>query len=105
MTRPDNPKAGARPINPETVGLPVRSFLYTLDQVAYLLNLSLDNVQKSGKVYYAGRSTGAKSPDRMMARDIAGPNESPDWRIAEQELLRWMKRKGYKVYERAWITE
>lgn len=106
MTRADNPAKGARPQNPEAVGLPVRTFLYTLDQIAYMLSLSEDRVRNSGMVHYYGRSTGSKSPDRMMARNIASSQtEPPDWRVAEQELIRWMKRKGFKIYNRSWVTE
>lgn len=105
MTRANQHSDGARPSDPQKVGLPIRPFLYTLDQVAYLLSLTEERVRKSGMVYYQGRSTGAKTPDRMMARDIASESQSPDWRVAEQELIRWMRRKGYKIYERTWVTE
>ena len=105
MTRADQPANGARPHAPEDVGLPVRAFLYTLDQIAYMLSVSEDRVRNSGMVHYQGRSVGAKKPDRMMARDIAGPNESPDWRVAEQEFIRWMKRKGFRIYQRAWVKD
>lgn len=105
MTRADQHADGARPADPAKVGLPVRSFLYTLDQIAYLLSMSEDRVQTSGMVYYHGRSVGAKGPDRMMARNISAPDRVPEWRVAEQELIRWMRRKGYKIYERKWVTE
>jgi hypothetical protein len=40
----------------------------------------------------------------MIARNIALVDERPVWRIAEQELLRWLQVKGFKMYRGRWIT-
>lgn len=83
------------------MGIPVRVFLFTLDQVATMVNVTLQQF-KLKYVHYAGRSTGVKPPDRMLARNIAPDGERPEWRIAERELIRWCKTKGFKLYERGW---
>lgn len=91
------------PVTRERVGLPVRPFLFTLDQIATLLNVELKNL-KSTKIFFEGRSTGATSVHLMIARNIAAPNETPDWRVAERELVRWMKLKRFRVYEVGVVT-
>lgn len=87
------------PANPESVGLPARVFLYTIDQLCVMLNVSEEQIKKS-YLWYEGRSTGTKRRDLMVARNIAKPENTPDWRITEREFIRWMKFKGFKHYER-----
>lgn len=84
------------------VGLPTRPFLYTLDQISVLLDLSINTIQSS-YVHFEGRSIGVAARDLIIARNIAPPEKTPDWRIAEQEFLRWLKRKGFKYYDRGFI--
>lgn len=92
----ENTHDGAR-----SVGLPARPFLYTIDQLAVILELREASI-KQNYLYYEGRSIGVKSPDLLEAKDIAPPGAQwPDWRVAERELIRWMKRKGFRFYERA----
>lgn len=99
--RGQNPHVPARP---ESVGLPPRPFLYTLDQISTILNVDLNTV-KVKYIYYEGRSTGRKSVRLLEARNIE-PNrhEKPDWRVAERELIRWMKVMGFKYYDSGVIT-
>lgn len=85
----------------EAVGLPNRPFLYTLDQIAILLELRLDTLRK-GYIYFDGRSIG-NGVDKMMARNIAPEGEPPEWRVAETELVRWLKKKRFRFYERGWL--
>ncbi len=91
----ENIHPGAR-----SVGLPPRPFLYTLDQIATLLDVTQKMVELH-YIFWDGRSVGMVDKNKMMARNIAPANERPDWRVAERELVRWMKRKGFRFYERS----
>lgn len=82
------------------VGLPPNVFLYTLDQVATILSLSVEEFKNKGYVFYEGRSTYIKKNAQMSARNIApNPTDAPVWRILDSELVRWMKLKGFRYYE------
>lgn len=82
----------------ERVGLPLRPFLWTLDQIATIINLELRTIQIH-YVYYDNRSTGPKSRSQLMARNIAPPGKDAEWRVAHDELIRWLKTKGFRFYE------
>lgn len=84
-----------------SVGLPVRPFLYTLDQIAMLLVVTQDALERS-YLHFDGRHPGARPIDKMLCRNIAPVTEPPDWRVAERELIRWMRRAGFRVYERGY---
>lgn len=99
-------RRGLLPPSPESIektGLPPRPFLYTIDQISVLLNLE-EQTLRSSLLHYEGRSIGFASRDHLLARNIAMPDATPDWRVAERELIRWMKRKGFKYYERGMVT-
>lgn len=100
--KPNETARGARQPDPQSVGLPVRVFLYTLDQIAMMLSLDEGYMTSRGMIHYHGRSTGAPSPDQMQAKNIMPMNERPDWRVAETELIRYCKRRGIKIYSRGW---
>lgn len=85
------------------IGLPPRPFLYTLDQISTLTDLSIQSLSAS-HMYFEGRTTGLKHRDQMHARNIAATGEKPDWRVAENELKRWFRLKGFKFYERSGLT-
>lgn len=92
------------PASPAKVGLPPRPFLYTLDQIAVILNVETTAVEKQ-YVYYDGRSTGIMSTRLLLARNICPDRTArPDWRVAERELIRWMKVMGFKYYDRGVVT-
>lgn len=82
--------------SPQSVGLPVVTFLYTLDQIASMLGMQVEYFISS-YVYFHLRSTGPKRPDEMLARNIARPEMPPDWRIPQAEFVRWLRFKGMKV--------
>jgi hypothetical protein len=86
------------PVRGEAVGLPPRPFLYTLDQLAVILDLT--ETALAHHVYFEGRNTGVRRKDLMLARNIAPATEKPEWRVAEREFVRWMRTKGFKAYER-----
>jgi hypothetical protein len=96
--------AGANlPAGREAIGLPPRPFLYTLDQISVLLDLS-ETAIKQTHIYFEGRSTGVRRKDLMIARNIAPATEKPEWRVAERELIRWFRHKGFRFYERSTFT-
>jgi hypothetical protein len=87
--------------NPQAFGLPPRVFLYTPDQLATMLSTSEAYVR--GKMmFYDGRSPGRQPKDKFLARNIAPTGQTPEWRVAEQELMRWLRYKRYRLYESAW---
>lgn len=85
---------------PKKFGLPVRSFLYTLDQIATMVQVQIKHL-KSTYIHFEERSVGFRPPGKISARNIAPNGESPDWRVAEEEFVRWLRYKGFKVYNRA----
>lgn len=87
-------------LDAEGVGLPIRPFLYTLDQIATML--AMTEVRLRDHVHFEGRAPGARPPDKMVARNIAQVDQPPEWRVAERELLRWLRRRGFRFYERGW---
>lgn len=86
-----------------TPELPPRPFLYTLDQISALINVDLKYL-KGRYIYYANRSLGPHYPDLILARDIAPLGVSTDWRVAEQEFARWLRKKGWRLHQRGWVT-
>lgn len=95
-----NPRrvGGSQPKQNEKVGLPYRPFLFTLDQISSLLQLKVETLSQH-YIYFEGRSIGVRKLDKMLARNIAPSDQKPEYRVAERELLRWMRRKGFKHYE------
>lgn len=85
------------------VGLPVREFMYTIDQIAYLLAVT-ENHLKRHLLHFEGRSVGACPKDKILAVDIS-PDDAPrpEWRVAERHLKRWMRYKGWKIYEHGYL--
>lgn len=83
----------------EDYGLPPRLFLYTLDQLASIVNVPIKEFQRK-YIHYDGRAVGARPFEKIMARNIAPKGEPPDWRVVETEFVRWMRFKGFKVYVR-----
>lgn len=86
------------------VGLPPKPFLYTIDQISFLLDVTEVYIKRA-LLHYEGRSVGVAPRDRMVARNIAPEGEKPEWRVAERELTRWMRLKGFKYYERGYFHE
>ena len=89
--------------SPEKVGIPVRLFLFTLDQISTMLAVDEDRL-KRGYLFYEGRSVGVRPPDKILARNIAPAGEKPEWRVAEKELVRWARSRGFRIYDRGWST-
>lgn len=86
------------PSGANKIGLPPRVFLYTLDQLGVMLDLAPRQLTAQ-YIYFEGRSIGARHKFFMVARNIAPPNEKPEWRVTEREFVRWMRHKGFRYYE------
>jgi hypothetical protein len=83
-----------------TLGLPPTPFMYTLDQLAHILQLSVDHLGKR-HLYFKGRSMGQQKRHEMLAVNLAAPGDPPDWRVADHEFVEWCSRKGFTVVD-AW---
>jgi hypothetical protein len=92
------------PADPEKLGLPARPFLWTLDQISVIIDLPLNQLKAGGTIHFEGRSLSTAARGQMIARNIAPPDQTPDWRVAERELIRWLRVKGYKFYDRGSVT-
>lgn len=79
-------------------GLPLRSFLYTIDQICDLLGLPIaEATQPRNKwIYYYGINAGLSHRGKLQAHNI-GPAHSPDWRVSEDDLVRWLESRGWNV--------
>jgi hypothetical protein len=89
-----------RPDSPESVGLPMTPFMYHLDQVATMLNKTTADLIDT-HIFFLGRSYGRQHPRKIKAVNIAvNPEDIPEWRVTEGELVRWLKLLGVKVYSR-----
>ena len=92
----------ALPPGRDSVGLPARVFLYTIDQISVMIDVSTETLMdpNAGYLFFEGRSIGSKLNRLLLARNIAPSNEKPDWRVTEREFIRWMKLKGFRYYDR-----
>lgn len=86
------------------VELPERLFLFTVDQISFMLEVSEQQIYDN-YLFYEGRSVGVRPKDKMLARDISPPNApKPDWRITDREFTRWMRLKGFRFHTRGYVT-
>lgn len=85
--------------NARSVGFPVRPFLFTLDQVAGMLMLEQGELENK-YIYFRGRSQGRllANDDRIKAVNIAPSGDAPEWRVSEEDLIRWCKKKDIVAY-------
>ena len=88
-------------ISRRQLGLPPRVFMYTVDQIATLFEVSIADVKKR-YLFYDRREPGIAPRTKMRAVNIAPEGETPEWRVAERELVRYMRRQGIKFYERGY---
>ncbi len=86
----------------QNIRFPFKPFLYTESQVADLLSIQLGTL-KNRYAHYAGRTETRRELDEIYFINIAPEDQAPEWRCAEGELVRWFKRKGFKVYDRTWL--
>ncbi len=84
------------------MGLPIRPFHYSVDQIAEILSLSTNRVRVH-YIYYEGRHTGLAPKDRMVAKNLNPTPGQVDWRVSEVEFIRWLKRQGYRIYDTSYL--
>jgi hypothetical protein len=77
------------------VNLPIVTFLYTLDQIAAMINVSMHDLHYK-HLYFHLRSTGRKPRTQMMARNIAPDDEPPEWRVSHTDFVRWLSGNGFE---------
>lgn len=84
----------------DRLNLPPRIFLYTLDQVSFLLEID-ESFLKKNFLFYEGRSVGICPGHLLRAVDISPPDsKETEWRVTEDSLLRWMRYMGFKYLDR-----
>lgn len=82
----------------EEVGLPTPVFFYTLGQVADLLAVSLEQL-KTEICHFRGMG-GIDRPDKLLVVDLTSRTEAQIWRVSEDELIRWCRNRGVRLYRR-----
>ena len=87
----------------QATGIPLRTFFYTIDQLAVMLNISEAALMKSH--IFTEREPGYQPKWKMRAVNIATPHDRPDWRVADKELIRWLKFKGFRIIERGYTQK
>lgn len=81
------------------LGLPVRPFFYTFEQLSQLMSVDQRNLERF-MVHYKGRSVGAPPRDKLAATNLSPEGEMPQWRVEEKDLIRWMRFKGINFANR-----
>lgn len=79
------------------VELPLREFLFTLDQLALILNIA-ERTLTAQYIYFDGVSAGTMT-GRMIARDISQDPNQRDWRVAESSFRSFCRKRGWTVVE------
>lgn len=69
--------------------------MYTLDQIALMLDLDESYLVKHYLYLPGGRSTGAVGR-RLRCTNIARPDQAPNWRVAESDFKVWMQKLGVR---------
>lgn len=87
-----NPEAGK-------IGLPPRIFMFTVDQIGTMLELT-DRYVKETLLFYDRREPGLTPKTKMRAINIAPEGEKPEWRVTEREFIRYLRSRGLKFYDR-----
>lgn len=82
----------------QIVGLPIHVFLYTLDQIADMLNIPRDKLHDY--MFYDRRSVGVPPPHLMLVKNLKPTGEIPEWRLEEQEFVRWCRNQNLTLVNR-----
>lgn len=81
------------------LGLPVRVFYYTVEQVGAIIEMKTEDVMKK-VLWFEGREVGHKPASALCAINLARGEQKPEWRIEERELIRWMRWKKIRRFDR-----
>jgi hypothetical protein len=76
-------------------------FLWTLDQIADLIQVQMASFYRW--VYYEGVDAGGRKPDLLTAHNIAPLGEKEEWRVSEDEVARWLRRRGFRMGRYQWL--
>jgi len=87
----------------QTIGLPPVIFMFTLDQIASMLNIE-EMTLRTSYLYFNGRTTGLRKRSHMMAINIGENDAKPDWRVSHQEFVKWLKRHGFRTNQLSVLT-
>lgn len=63
-----------------------------------MLSLTIPYV-KNTLLFYDRREPGLTPKTRLRAINIAPEGETPEWRVTERELIRYLRSRGVKFYE------
>lgn len=83
----------------QKVDLPTRAFLYTTDQIATLVSMTEEYLFQK-YLFCEGRDYGRRDAKVMVARNIASVEKEADWRVSEDEFIRWCRAMGFHFYAR-----
>jgi hypothetical protein len=78
------------------VFMPTLTFLYTLDQIAGMLGMT-ESYLNYNHIYFFGIMNGRKNKSQMIARNIAADDDKPDWRVSQQDFVRWLNANGFSI--------
>lgn len=90
--------------NVSETNIPIRTFLYSLEQIEQMIGIPASALAQS-YIYFQGRTIGIKRPWMIQARNIAGPDDIPEWRVADREFIRWLRNRGFRVIERGYVKD
>lgn len=86
----------------ERLGLPVKPFMYTFEQIASLFSVD-ERMVTQYMIFYLGRSVGAPPKGKLRAINLADDGEIPIWRVTEKHLTMYLKAKGIRFYTRGYM--
>lgn len=78
------------------INLPPRIFMYTLDQVAGMLGMT--EVALRTHIHFNNRNFGKPIARMLLAHDVGMNHKAPEWRISEDELVRYLKLAGFRFH-------
>lgn len=81
------------------VELPIREFFFTIDQIAYMLDMDQGTVEDT-LLFYWGREYGTCPRDKIKATNLSMPDETPNWRVSQTAFAIWMRAKGVSFDDR-----
>lgn len=104
----------------DQVVLPLTEFLYTLDQIAYILGIDIKTIPNHVKFLETGKRQGmtalsnesvfqvdpkknrGSSKHRMRAVYLlpSSLHEKKEWRVPQYELERYLRAHNLRIYER-----
>jgi hypothetical protein len=75
--------------------MPRPVFQYTLDQIAMCLALD-ETYLRASLIHFDTVTAGTKPRGKMTAHNVADLGDKPDWRVTENEFIRWLRMRGYR---------